>query len=443
MTVERASIPIQRHFPESEELARCERDGLSGLARGLVGSEILKIAGEIRTMQRAEKEVCNLTVGDFASTEFRIPEVLEEAVAEALRAGQTNYPPSDGVLDLRKAIRRFYERELGLDYPLESVLVAGGSRPLIYATYRSVLDPGETVIYPVPSWNNNHYAYLTGAKARELVVGRETNFLPTAKAIASRLDGARLVCLNSPLNPTGTVLAKEEMRAIAEMVVEENRRRRKSGKRALYLMLDQVYWMLTFGEAHHHTPPELVPESAAWTILIDGISKSFAATGLRVGWSLAPPYLTQRMRDILGHVGAWAPRPEQVATAKLLEQSDTVAEFHRKMILEVRKRLDLLHEGFQSMARAGLPVDSVAPQGAIYLSARIDLRGRTHGSETLRTNGQLRRLLLDEAGFAVVPFQAFGLDEESGWMRLSVGAVSPSDIEQGLARVRALLERLG
>lgn len=442
MNADRASVPIVQHFPSGQDLGSFERDSLSRLALGLVGSEILRIATEIRSIQAAGKAVCNLTVGDFSPSEFRIPAALAEAVASALAAGQTNYPPSDGMLELREEITRFYAHHLGLSYPVESILVAGGSRPLIYATYKSVVDPGEKVVYPVPSWNNNHYAFLTGSRGSELVVGPQTNFLPTADALAPLLSSARLICINSPLNPTGTVLSKDQVGAIAQLVVDENARRRKKGERAVYLLWDQVYWMLTFGAARHHTPPELVPEAAAYTVLVDGISKAFAATGLRVGWAAGPPYLITRMRDILGHIGAWAPRPEQVATARLLADRESVRVFHERMIAEVKLRLDLLHDGFQAMARAGLPVDSVPPQGAIYLSARFDLKGRTLNGTPLQTNREIRHLLLDEAGFAVVPFQAFGLQEDSGWMRLSVGAVSPKEIKDGLARVRSLLERM-
>jgi aspartate aminotransferase len=444
MTVTRPTVPVSSQFPPNQDVKTVEKAGLSALARGLVGSEILKIAADIRELQAAGREICNLTVGDFSPSEFRIPSTLESSITEGLSAGQTNYPPSDGVLALRKEVASFYERGLGLSYPVESVLIAGGARPLIYATYKSIVDPGEKVLYPVPSWNNNHYTFLASAEPVEVIVGPETNFLPTAEMIAPVLDSVRLICINTPLNPTGTVLSEREVRAIGQLVVEENIRRRKAGRRALYIMWDQVYWMLTFGDARHCTPPELVPESAAWTILIDGISKSFAATGLRVGWSLAPPYVTARMRDILGHVGAWAPRPEQVATAKLLSDHDAITSFHTKMIGEVRQRLDRLHDGFQTMKRDGLPVDSIAPQGAIYLTARVNLAGCSLSScdgQTIGTNEDIRQLLLDGAGMAVVPFQAFGLREETGWMRLSVGATSRSDIDGGLERVQALLAR--
>src|SRR5581483_4515136 len=192
------------------------------------------------------------------------------------------------------------------------------------------------------------------------------------------------------------------------------------------------YWMLTCGANRHYAPPQLVPESARWTIIVDGISKAFAATGLRVGWTVAPPHITARMRDILGHVGAWAPRAEQVATARFMGMPEEIERFHEQMIRELRLRLNLLYDGLMAMKRDGLPVDAIAPQGAIYLSAQFRIPGRT--------NEEVRKLMLDRAGFAMVAFQAFGLKKEDGWFRLSAGAVSPADIEAGLGRVRAVLE---
>lgn len=407
---------------------------LSTLAQGLIGSEVLKIASEVRALTAAGRSVTNLTVGDFSPSEFRIPRLLESLITDGLAAGQTNYPPSDGTMELRRSVVDFFRDELGLTYPLESTLIAGGSRPIIYAAYRAVVDPGDKVIYPTPSWNNNHYTYLSGGVPIELSVGVDTNFMPTADMIRSHVRDARMIAVCTPLNPTGTVMAKEEVGAIAQLVVDENERRAATGERPLFLLWDQVYWMLTFGENRHWTPPQLVPESAAWTIFVDGISKAFAATGLRVGWTVAPPAVTARMRDIIGHVGAWAPKAEQLAVAAFLRQRDEIAAFHESMIRELRLRLDALYDGLMSMRRERLPVNAIAPQGAIYLSVQFDLVDR------LGSNEAIRRFLLEQAGFAVVPFQAFGVKREDGWFRLSAGAVSVRDCEEGLARVRAALE---
>jgi aspartate aminotransferase len=412
--------------------------GLSHLAQGIVGSEILKVSGEVRALVDAGREVCNLTVGDFSPKEFRIPAALEREIVDALHRGETNYPPSDGVKEMRAAVVRLYDEQLGLKFSIDHTLIAGGARPIIFAAYAAVVDPGDKVVYPIPSWNNNHYTYFTRGVPVEIPVGPDTNFLPTAELLRPHVREARMICICTPLNPTGTVMSRDEVAAIAQLVVDENARRAAAGERPLFLMWDQIYWQLTFGAFHHYAPPQLVPESAPWTIFVDGVSKAFAATGLRVGWAVAPPYAIARMRDILGHVGAWAPRPEQIAVARFLGMRDEVAAYHETMIAGLRERLDLLHDGIEAMRRDGLPVRAIDPQGAIYLSAQFDLIG--HAGIT--TNEQIRKLLLERAGFAVVAFQAFGLRQETGWFRLSAGAVSPDDIRNGLARVRKALETL-
>ena len=411
-----------------------EETGLSKLAQGLVGSEILRVAAEIRTLTEQGKEICNLTVGDFSPREFRIPKKLEELIDAALKAGETNYPPSDGVKALRQAVVEFFKRSHGVTIALDNVLIAGGARPIVFAIFETIVDPGDKVIYPTPSWNNNHYTYLAGGVPVPLVVGPESNFLPTADQIRPHIRDARMICINTPVNPTGTVMARDQVKAVAQLVVEENNRRAAQGERPLFLMWDQIYWMLTFGENRHYTPTELVPEVAPWTIFVDGISKAFAATGLRVGWSVGPTYITARMRDILGHVGAWAPRAEQVAVARFLGMPEEIDRYHEQMIRELKLRLDLLYDGFEDMRAAGLPVRAISPQGAIYLSAQVRIPGKT--------NEEIRKFLLDRAGFAVVPFQAFGLKKEDGWFRLSAGAVSPDEVRAGLRRVRAALEAM-
>jgi len=413
------------------------RRGLSGMAKGLIGSEILRIASEIRTAITAGQKIANFTVGDFSSREFPIPDCLRDGILRALAAGETNYPPSDGVLRLREAVREFWRERLQIEVPLESIVIAGGSRPVIYATYRALVEPGDTVVYPVPSWNNNHYCHLVGARGVPLETAPEHGFLPTAASLKPVLKTARLIALNTPLNPAGTVLSPEEVVRISEAVVDENRRRDRAGEKPLYLLFDQVYWMLTFGSARHEIPVRALPEVARYTVFVDGISKAFAATGVRVGWCIGPRAVIAAIRDILGHVGAWAPRAEQVATAELLRDHAAMDAYLREHKGRLQQRLDRLHEGFSRMTASGLPVRDIPPQGAIYLSVQFDLIGK----RGFRTNDRVRKYLLEEAGFAVVPFQAFGLSGENGWFRLSVGAVSMRDIAAALPRVEAALRK--
>lgn len=410
------------------------------MVSGLIGSEILKIAAEIRTRAASGRAICNLTVGDFAPSQFPIPDALRDGVLAALAKGETNYPPASGMQELREAVSRFYTRELGLDYPASSILIAGGARPLIYGTYRAVVDPGDKVVYPVPSWNNNHYCHMVGAREARVVCGPETLFLPTRDALVRELAGARLLCINSPLNPTGTAMSAAALRDICIAIMEENDTRKRTGERPLYLMYDQIYWMLKVEGVEHVTPTKLVPEIAPYTVYVDGISKAFAATGLRVGWGAGPADVIERMSALLGHVGAWAPRAEQMATVPLLDDPSAIGAFLQTFRPAVNMRLDKLHDGFVAMQQEGLPVESLSPMGAIYLTVRIAPFGKTTpAGDVLRTNEDVRRYLLEAADFAVVPFQAFGMEGDTGWFRLSVGAVSEAEIRAAIPRVAAAL----
>jgi aspartate aminotransferase len=416
---------------------------ISEMVASLSGSEILRIAGEIRALVAAGKPVCDLTVGDFSPRQFPIPTVLKDGIVAALEHGETNYPPASGLADLRGAVRRFYARELGLEYPVESIVITGGSRPAIDATYRTLVDPGDRVICPVPSWNNNHYVHLTGGVAVPVRCGPAERFLPRPEDVRPLLPGARLLALNSPLNPAGTAFTADALERICDLVLEENARRAPRGERPLYVMYDQVYWTLCFGGTTHVTPVGLRPEIAPYTVFVDGISKAFAATGVRVGWAVGPVDVVSRMSALLGHVGAWAPRAEQVATAKFLDDPAAIRAFHARFIHAVQARLDRLHRGLQALRADGFAVDSTPPMGAIYLAARIHPFGRrTPAGRVLETNADVRQYLLDRAGLGIVPFQAFGSIEEDGWFRLSVGAVSEEDIEAVLPRVREALSVL-
>ena len=170
-----------------------------------------------------------------------------------------------------------------------------------------------------------------------------------------------------------------------------------------------------------------------------------AGTGLRCGWLFGPPAIAKKVVALLTHVGAWAPKPVQMATARFLEDEQAVAEWEQEMIRRVRVRLDALDEGMAALKRDGYPVDYIEPQGAIYLSVRFDLAGKeTPEGKVLRDNEDIRSYLLRAANFALVPFSAFGVEEadEDGWSRASVGAVSVAQIHDAMPRLRAALDAL-
>ncbi|HHO53695.1 MAG TPA: aminotransferase class I/II-fold pyridoxal phosphate-dependent enzyme [Deltaproteobacteria bacterium] len=409
------------------------------LANKLQGSQILAIAAHVARCRAEGRTIANLTIGDFDPSLYPIPSALEQRIVAQLQAGQTNYPPAVGVPELCEAVRSFYDRALGLDYPPGSVQVGSGARPPIYAAFQTVVEPGDVVVYPVPTWNVRYYVYLRQAEGVEIPTRPEDGFMPTAATILPHLGRARMVVLNSPLNPAGTVIDPVLLREICGAIVAENQRRRARGDKPVVLLYDQVYWQLIFPGHEHHTPVGLVPEMAAYTIHIDAISKCWAATGIRVGWAVAPPPLISKMKPLVGHMGAWAARAEQLATAELIQQPEVVEGFLDDFRGQLRARLEQLSRGLKAMAAEGLPVDCLEPQGAIYLSVRFDLQGRTVAGHTVTDGESLRTLLLEEAGVAVVPFTAFGYPDGSGWVRLSVGAISEAEIDGALQRISALL----
>ena len=422
-------------------LSRVESD-FSAMARAVRGSIILGIAAEVRKLQASGKPLCNLTVGDFDSRQFPIPGSLRERIIEAVRAGETNYPPSDGILPLREAVREYVSREHGIEYPLTSVLITAGGRPSIYAIFRCLVDAGDRVLYSVPSWNNDYYAEMVGAEKLSVRASPAQGFQPTLKDLTPHLRQATLLCLCSPGNPTGTAIETGALRDILSAVALENVRRgeRGGGQRPLFVLYDLMYGSLIQPGVEQIHPLVLVPEAAPWVVIVDGISKAFAATGLRVGWTLGPPGVIEPMKDFLGHVGAWAPRPEQVATAGFLREPAAIAEFRETINRELGLRLNEIHHRLTELKDHGFPVDSVLPQGAMYVSMRLDLVGRRVGGERVTNNETLRRLLLAGPGLAAVPFQAFGVSEDTGWFRLAVGAVSLDDIHTLWPRLRRFLE---
>ena len=416
---------------------------VSHMAETLIASEIIKLAGEINEKIKAGEQIYNLTIGDFDPKVFPIPVELEEEIIKAYKQHETNYPPADGLLETRKAVSKFLLDREGIEYnPATEILMSAGARPLIYAIYQTVVQPGDTIVFPVPSWNNNHYTHLSHANKIEVMATAENHFMPTAADLKPHLKGAALVALCSPLNPTGTTFSRHDLEEICELIVEENHSRGENEK-PLYLMYDQIYWVLTYGETEHFNPVSLVPEMKDYTIFVDGLSKAFAATGVRVGWSVGPARVIGKMKSILSHLGAWAPKAEQIATARYLSRTADVDNYLNRFKKEVHDRLDGFYDGFIALKNEGHKVDAIAPQAAIYLTVQFDLHGKKKEDGTvLATTKDVTKYLLEEAHVAIVPFSAFGDDENSTWYRLSVGTCRLEEVKMVIESLRKALNKL-
>ena len=415
---------------------------LSTLSETLKGSEIVKLGGEIREKIRQGEKIYNFTVGDFDPSIFPIPAGLEEEIIKAYRSHFTNYPAAEGNLDLREAISSFIKERSQLHFSHNEILVAAGGRPLIYSLFRAVCDKGDKLIYAVPSWNNNHYAHFVGGEHAIIEAKAENDFMPTVEQIRPHIKDATLLSLCSPQNPTGTTFSKSDLEAICDMVLEENKRR-GAGEKKLYVMYDQMYWHLTYGDIVHYNPVSLRPAMQEYTIFIDAISKVFAATGVRVGWAMGPSTIISKMKAILTHVGAWAPMAEQKALASFLYQKEAIDKFLQHFKKEVEERLRKIYDGLADLKKQGFDVDAVPPQAAIYLTIKVDLTGKTTAEGiTLRDQSDVTAYLLNEAKLAVVPFYAFGAERTSPWYRLSVGTCKKEEIPDMFRQLKKALQKL-
>ena len=415
---------------------------VSALAQTLKGSEIIKIGGEINELKKKGEKIANLTIGDFDPAIFPVPNGLKHGIIDAYHANHTNYPPADGVSSLREEVSVFLEERYKLHYTAKEILIAGGSRPLIYATYLALVDPGDKVVYPAPSWNNNHYCHLAGAEGIAVPTKPENLVMPTADELRPHLAGATLLALCSPLNPSGTMFGKQALTEICDLVLEENKKR-KAGEKPLYLLYDQIYSMLTFNNTEHVDPVSLRPELKEYVVYIDGISKCFAATGVRVGWGFGPEAIIGKMKSILGHVGAWSPKAEQIATAHFLKDTVSVNTYLNAFKIQIQKSLDTLYQGIKQLKSEGFSVDAIEPMGAIYLTVQLEYAGKTTPDDTvLKTSADINFYLISEAKIGMVPFSAFGTGTDVNWFRASVGGCSLADIEEMLPRLKSALQKL-
>ncbi len=415
---------------------------LSHLAETLIGSEIVKLGNAISDRIRKGEKIYNYTIGDFDPALFPIPSQLETLIIESYKEKNTNYPTADGVIELRESVSSFLKLFEGIDYLPSEIQIACGGRPLIYTAFRAIVDKGDKVIYAAPSWNNNHYVHMTEAVHCIVDCKPENNFMPRAKDIAPYIQDASLLCLCTPQNPTGTTLIKSELEQICELVIAENNRR-SSKEKKLYVLFDQIYWLLTYGTTEHFNPVLLNPEMKQYTIFVDGITKAFASTGVRVGWSLGPEHVIAKMRAILSHLRAWAPMAEQKAVAKFLQQTETINQYIVDFKQGIEQRLHAIYSGFIALKEKGFSVDAITPQAAIYLTVKIDLVGKqTDNGGILLTQTEVTSYILAEAKLAIVPFSAFGAKADSPWYRVSVGTCRLEDVNDVFEKLEAALQKL-
>jgi aspartate aminotransferase len=393
-------------------------DKLSHVGNNIVGSEIIKISQHIKQVQQT-KQVLNLTMGDFDPNINPIPEILKDYILYAYNNNLTNYPLSSGELSLRQSISSYFKHRRGIEYNNNEILVGCGLRPLIYTVFKSIINEGDTVVYPVPSWNNNHYSFLHNADLEPIECTPENAFFPTVEDIELRIHYTRLVCLCSPQNPTGRIVDKQVLKGICDIIVEENKRRGSYNK-PCYLFFDQIYSDLVGDEFTH--PLDVCPEIREYLICGDGISKSLCATGVRVGWLMGPQNIIGKMTEIFSHIGAWAAKPEQNALANYLNNRVDIDEFIQEKQQQYAYISSKIIDLFNKMKNEGYKVDCQNSDGGIYISVYLDYVNK------FPTTEDYINFLIEECGLGIVPFEYFGSKENKGWFRISIGSIDSNNI---------------
>jgi aspartate aminotransferase len=399
---------------------------LSTLGEKIIGSQIIKINTTIKAVK--DKTVYNYTIGDFDPKINHIPLKLQRLIVAEYENNQTNYPSAQGEISLRKSISEHYATK-GVIYSENEILIGAGVRPLIYTIYKTIVNPNQGVLYAAPSWNNDHYSFLASANSICVETTQLNNFNLTARDVLNNIGETRLICLCSPQNPTGSVMYKDTLRDICELVLLKN----SGGKPETdtYILYDQIYSELSDMSYH---PLTVCPKIKPFLICVDGVSKSLSATGIRVGWMMASENVIKQATQIFSHIGAWAPKPEQLAVAKYLGTDD-----YKDYIEGQKTHFQYIQEGFMLVIDKykSYGFDYIKPDGGIYLAIKLPYR------KTTTDLNYFLSFLINECNIGVVPFDYFGC-KDSEWFRMSFGNVSTSgySYESQIEHFNDVLSRL-
>jgi aspartate aminotransferase len=393
-------------------------DVISKRARNLDPSITLSLTAKAKELKAKGENVVGLTAGE---PDFDTPDVIKEGAIEAIRRGETKYTPAEGIAPLRKAVAEAYSKRLGVSYTASEVVISHGAKHSIYNALFALMDPGDEVLILSPYWTSYpDMVRILGGKPRIVELTKKTDYKLTAEIFRkqlSRKKKPKVLLFNSPSNPAGIVYRKEEIEAIAKIVLESG----------IALISDEIYEYLTYSGWEHHSPVTLLPQIKDQTVVITGVSKSYAMTGWRVGFALAEKDVAYRMAAFQAHATGC---PNSVSQWAALEAIQRGADDREQMRGEFEKRKELFGKRLARIPSIWYP----EPGGAFYYLVDVS---KLYKKCNVKNSFEFCDKLLAEQGLVVIPGGAFGCDK---MIRFSFAA-SENDINRALDRFESFARK--
>ena len=384
-------------------------------------SVTLAIAAKAGKLRSEGVDVVNFSAGE---PDFDTPERIKAAAVEALKKGMTKYTDVRGIEPLREAIAEKYQREYGLAYRKDEVLVSCGAKHSLYNLFQALVNPGDEILIPAPYWvSYSDMALLAGGVPKIIHTTEATEFRIRTQQLADTLSPrTRIFVLNSPCNPTGASYDKDELLAIAKVL----------DKHTCLIIADDIYEKIVYDAFQVHNLVELSPSLRDRTIIVNGVSKTYAMTGWRIGYALGPEDIISAAAKIQSQSTS---NPTSIAQAAALEAIGGHQDDVAMMVGEFHKRRNVIVEGLNAIDG----IHCLKPQGAFYVFPNISaFIGKTANRKKLGSPCDVADYLLEEAKVAAVPGEDFGSKEH---IRLSY-ATSRENIEEGCRRMRAALGKI-
>lgn len=394
---------------------------LSEKAKCINQSITLVITAKAKELKEKGIDVVSFGAGE---PDFNTPENIINAAIKAMKDGNTKYTPTSGVLELRKAICHKFENDNGLKYNPSEIVVSTGAKQSLANAFMAILNPGDEVIIPVPYWvSYPELISLADGKTVYVETGEDYNYKYTIEDLEKVVtDKTKAILLNSPNNPTGTIYSKEELCEIAEF----------AKKYDLIIVSDEIYEKLIYDNKKHVSIASVSEDAFKRTIVINGLSKSYAMTGWRIGYAAAPLEIAKLMVSIQSHMTSNTSSITQYAAIEALTSSQ---ETINEMIVEFEKRRNFMVDKISDIGDLSI----IKPSGAFYIMINIEkFLGKELNGKKITNSLDFSEALLEEEQVAVIPGMAFGVDN---YIRVSY-ATSIELIDKGLHRIKTFLEKL-